>query len=162
MRADILKADIAALFVACPELAEDEQLRADMLEGETDFLPTMSKLVRLRALRIAEANGLADYIDELSQRKARKAREADAIKETMLGLMNAADLDKLQLPEATLSVTKPRASVDVTDPDALPQGYFLAERKPIKTAIKDALEAGQAVPGAAIVYGTPGLTVRVK
>lgn len=162
MRADIVKSEIAALFAACPELADDDQLRADMVEGETSLQDAMVYLNRARQIRIAESNGIADHVDALNERKARKLCDADRIKGTMLELLRIANLDKLVLPEATLSVTKPRASVEVTDPDALPQGYFLIERKPMKAAIKAAIEAGEAIPGASIVYSGPSLSVRVK
>ncbi len=80
----------------------------------------------------------------------------------MLQLMEAAQQDKVTLAEATLSITKPRTSVQVLDIDALPQGFFRNERKPLTTEIKAALEGGDKVPGAELVLGSSGLMVRTK
>lgn len=162
MDAAKLASEIQHILVAYPDLADDEELRLDTLEGETDFHRIMSRLVRARNEKLADAEGLAGYISKLSERRARQVRGADGIKSLMLSLMSVADLPKLVLPEATISVTKPRASVDVLDADALPQGTFSIIRQPDKTAIKALIEAGDEVPGAALKLSDPGLTIRTK
>ncbi len=47
MRVDVdaLRQSIDALLITYPELAEDEQLRADMLDGETDLALVLARLV---------------------------------------------------------------------------------------------------------------------
>lgn len=162
MDAAKLASEIQHMLVAYPELGDDEELRLDTLDGETDFTRIMSKLVRVRNEKLAEADGLATYIGDLSERKARKVRSAEGVKSLMLSLMSVADIQKLPLPEATLSITKPRESVEVTDLAALPQGTFTTVRQPDKAAIKAMIEAGDDVPGAALKTSEPGLTVRVK
>lgn len=162
MDASKLVSEIQHMLVSYPELAEDEELRLDTLEGETDFNRIMSRLVRARNEKLADAEGLGGYIESLSERKARQVRAADGVKALMLSLMSVADLPKLVLPEATISVTKPRTSVDVLDIDALPQGTFAIVRQPDKAAIKAMLEAGDDVPGAALKTSDASLTVRVK
>lgn len=162
MDASKLVNEIQHMLVAYPELADDEDLRLGMLEGETDLTRIMSRLVRVRNEKLADAEGLAAYIGDLSERKARQVRGADGIKSLMLSLMSVADIPKLALPEATVSVTKPRTSVEVVDVDALPQGTFATVRQPDKTAIKAMLEAGDDVPGAALKTSEPGLTIRVR
>lgn len=162
MDATKLESEIRHMLVAFPELADDEELRLDTLEGETDFNRIMSRLVRVRNEKLADADGLASYIGDLSERKARQVRGAEGVKALMLSLMSVADIPKLVLPEATISVTKPRSSVEVTDVDALPQGTFTTVRQPDKAAIKVQLEAGDDVPGAVLKTSEPGLTVRTK
>ncbi len=153
---------IDAMLVAHPELVEDDELRADMFEGETDLAPLMSRLVRIRQERLARAEGLNTYIGDLTSRRDREARGADGIKKLMLTLMTATKLPKLVLAEATISLQNGRETVSITDIDALPQGTFSLERKPDKAAIKAQIDAGEDVPGAAVVHGDPILTVRVK
>lgn len=162
MDASKLESEIHHMLAAFPEMADDEDLRLDTLEGETDFHRIMSRLVRVRNEKLAEAEGLSGYIGDLSERKARHVRGADGVKALMLSLMSVADLPKLVLPEATISVTKPRQSVEVSDVDALPQGTFATVRQPDKAAIKALLDAGDDVPGAAFKTSDPGITVRVK
>lgn len=167
--ADMIALDVAYtaraigdMLAVYPELAEDEQLRADMFDGETDLTPLMSRLVRIRQERLARAEGLNTYIGDLTSRRDREARGADGIKKLMLTLMTATKLPKLVLAEATISLQNGRETVSITDIDALPQGTFSLERKPDKAAIKAQIDAGEDVPGAAVVHGDPILTVRVK
>lgn len=162
MDAAKLESEIRHMLASFPELADDEELRLDTLEGETDFNRIMSRLVRVRNEKLAEAEGLGSYIGDLSERKARQVRGADGVKSLMLSLMSAADVPKLVLPEATISVTKPRSSVEVTDVGALPQGTFTTVRQPDKAAIKAQIDAGEDVPGATLKISEPGLTVRTK
>lgn len=145
-----------------PELMEDETLRADMLEAETSLPALASKIVRARAERLAYAEGLNLYIKDLTARRDRFARGADGLKGLLLKLMATAKLPSLTLPEATLSVTAGRNTVSITDIDALPQGTFTVERKPDKAAIKRLIDAGEDVPGAALVTGENVLTIRGK
>jgi hypothetical protein len=166
---DALAIDVAytsrmldAMLVAHPELVEDDELRADMFEGETDLAPLMSRLVRIRQERLARAEGLNTYIGDLTSRRDREARGADGIKKLMVQLMTASKLPKLILAEATISLLNGRETVSITDINALPQGTFSLERKPDKAAIKAMLDAGDDVPGAAIVHGDPSISVRVK
>lgn len=157
-----LASEIQHMLAVFPEMADDEELRLGTLEGETDFHRIMSRLVRVRNEKLAQAEGLASYIGDLSERKARHVRGAEGVKALMLSLMSVADIQTLPLPEATLSITKPRESVEVTDIDALPQGTFTTIRQADKAAIKAMIAAGDVVPGAALKSSEPGLTVRVK
>ena len=153
---------IDAMLAAYPELMEDEELRADSLEAETPLPELMSRLVRYRQERLALAEGLNGYIKDLTERRDRLAKGGDAFKELMLKLMSAANLPKLVLEEATISISKGRETVSITDIDALPQGTFKLIRQPDKAAIKAQIDAGEDVPGAAIVHGENSLTVRVR
>lgn len=157
-----VKADIHRLMEAYPELVEDGELALDMFEGETDLFKVIGRAVKARAEKLALADGVKAYIDDLSERKARFERGADGLKALIQSLMDAADQEKITLPEATIFVTKPRESVNVTDVEALPQGFFKLTKTADKTALKDALMAGQEIPGAELQIGLAGMTIRVK
>lgn len=156
------KAQWADMLAAYPELSEDDDLRADMLEGSTDIAPLVSRMVRMMNERKALAEGLSGYIGDLQERKARELRGADGLKALLKSLMLAADLPKLILPEATVSITKPRVTVEITDEAALPQGFVKIERTAKKSEIKAALEAGDEIPGARLGLSDEGLMVRTK
>lgn len=160
--AESVKALIANLFAKYPELEEDAELRADVLEGETD----LNRLVDFAVREALDAKAMAEArkarIDDLSSLKARSERKAAAMRDLVKGLMKAAQLTKIALPDATVSVTKARQSVEVTDIDALPQGFFTLERKAKSAEIKAALDAGEIIPGAELKTGDEGLTVRSK
>lgn len=160
--AQFVRTQIQALIAAYPELEEDSTLLADMLDGETDLHRVLEKLLNERREAETMATAVKDREADLTERRKRFERKADGVKKIMLQLMEAAQQDKVTLTEATLSITKPRTSVQVLDVDALPQGFFRNERKPLTTEIKAALEAGDKVPGAELVLGSSGLMVRTK
>src|SRR6516165_7451301 len=53
-----------------PELDEDEVLRADMIEGQTNAFEFLSHIVRKIGATQAIAAGTTEYIGELQERKA--------------------------------------------------------------------------------------------
>lgn len=162
MNAGYLKAEIARLIDAYPELAEDETLRADMIDGETDLNRVIGECLGARRESETMVTAISLRIGDLAERKARYQRKADAMKALIQSIMESAGLHKLALPEATLSILSGRTSVNVTDVNELPQGFYSTERKADKKALKSALEKGEAIPGAELVMGEDTLTVRVK
>lgn len=164
MRIDVasVRRHVEALTAVYPELAEDEQLLADMVEGETEVFEVLSVLVRQANETKAIAAGLADYAKDIGERKARIERRVDSIRALIMSIMDAAGLNKAALPEATLSVRAGTQRPVVDDADALPEDLVRIERKPDMAAIKAAVEAGREVAGIHISNGEPSLTVRVK
>lgn len=157
-----LKASIANLVAAYPELADDEALLLDTLEGETDFVKLVGRLLDARAEAEGMSIALRARINDLSARKARFERQSDGYKRLVHSLMEAAGVDKLTLPEASLSIRQGSESVNVIDVNELPQGYFKTERQADKAAIKSAIKAGEQIPGAELVTGDASLTIRTK
>ena len=157
-----VKAEIHRLMEAYPELVEDGELALDMFEGETDLYSLISRALRIRHEANAHEEGLSLYLSHLTARRDRFRRKGELMKAFIQSLMDAAGQDKITLPEATIFVTKPRENVNVTDVDALPQGYFKLTRTADKTALKDALMNGESIPGAELQIGLAGLTIRVK
>lgn len=157
-----VRAEIATLLEAYPELAEDEELRLDMLEGETDLREIVSRALDVRQEAETMSAAIKLRIADLGTRKARYDKRGEAMKRLIKSIMQTAQQDKLALPDASLSITKPRESVNVIDLDALPQGYFKIERKADRTAIKEAIQSGETIPAAELALGESGLTIRVK
>lgn len=145
----VLEREFADLVAAYPELAEDEELRTDTIEGETDAYRVLGKIVAIERDANSMALAIGERTKELAARKERYTRRKDAMRALLLRLLKAADLNKVSLPEATVSVSKGRAGVEIVD-----------ESEPDKTAIKTALDAGEDVPGAVLREGQPSVTVR--
>lgn len=162
--ANFVKAEIAKLIEAYPDLADDEMLRADMIEAETDAKKIVERALSesLEAEAMAEAVGLRQR--HLAERAGRYLRKSEAMRKLIKSVMRAAGQDKMLLTEATISLTKARASVGIHSLEDLPQGYFktVTTRQADKAAIKSALEKGDDIPGAFLVLGEAGLTVRTK
>jgi len=99
-----LSREIEALIAEYPELADDEQLRADMLEGETSIDDVLARIVR----REREARVFVDAIkkegDELTARMRRYEQRGAAMRALAKRVLEAASLTKKELPIATLSI----------------------------------------------------------
>lgn len=155
-----LESEFADLLAAFPELAEDEELRADTIEGETDAYRVLSKIVAIERDANSMIAAITERAKELSSRKERYTRRKDAMRSLLLRLLKAADLNKVSLPEATVSIGKGRAGVEIVDEALLPDNVVKLKREPDKTAIKAELDAGNEVPGAVLRIGGETLTVR--
>lgn len=154
-----LEAHINSLFHDYPELLEDEDLRRDCLDGETNIMAVLGRLVNIERDADSMAKAIAERAKDLASRKARMERGKEAMRVLMLRLMKAANLPKASLPEATVSVSKGRASVEIVDEAALPDEYVRIERVPDKKALAAAL-ANDNVPGAVLREGNDTVTVR--
>lgn len=162
LQADVASvlSDIDALLAAYPELAEDDDLRRDMLEGETDAHRVLARIVAVERDADSMVRAVAERQRDLAARKARHERKKEAMRVLLMRLLKAAGLPKVALPEATVSITKKAASVEIVDADALPAWAYETERKPKKKEIMERLAANENVPGAVLKAGGETLTVR--
>ena len=152
--------EISLLVEMYPELQDDEDLRSDMLEGNTSLHDVLSRIVAIERDANSMVLAIGERAKELAVRKDRYARRKDAMRALLLRLLKAADLNKVSLPEATVSIGKGRAGVEIVDESLLPDNVVKLKREPDKTAIKAALDAGEDVPGAVLREGQPSVTVR--
>lgn len=163
MRLDLTKIQIEAVAAMLRDLLEeDERAYLDMLEGETDLYEWAGRLLD----RIEDDQGvIAALSEQIADRQARKLRAADRIdanREALMALMQCANLDKLQLPEATLSVRDVAPKPVVVDEAAIPDELCRFKRAPDMAAIKAEVEAGRAVSGVTRDNGGRTLTIRRK
>lgn len=154
--------EISDLIAVYPELEEDETLRADVLEGETDINNVLAKLVQEREAAYAMAEGVKAPVNDLRERKARLERRGDGYGEAIERVMAAAGLSKVTLPSATISVSQAAPSVVIEDEASLPERFIRIKREVDKSAINAAVKAGEEIPGVVVSNGGSRLTVRVK
>lgn len=159
---DVIRQQIGNLLAQFPELAEDEQLRADSIEGETDAFEFLASLIRRIEDAKALSEGVQGRIQELTERASRFDRRQDAFRSLAFKIMQAADLQKAELPCATLLVRNVPPKVIVTDETRLPDILCKITRAPDKKRIKELLDVGEAVPGCELSNGDTSLTIRVK
>lgn len=163
MRLDLTKIQVEAIAAMLrDELDDDERAYLDTLEGETDLYEWVRRLLE----RIEEDDGVtAALAEQVTDRQARKQRAADRIaahREALMALLQSARLDKLVLPEATISVRDVPPKAIVTDEAAVPDDYCKFTRKPDMAAIKAGVEAGATIPGVSFDNGGNSLTIRRK
>jgi hypothetical protein len=160
---DQLRRAVEALRHDNPELADDEVLRADMLEGATDLFSALTTLVDASADAQAMMAAMTERLKALSARRANFGRRVDGLRSLMLTLLQAADLPKIVLPDATLSQRKgvPQIVGEV-DADKLPDDLCRIKREPDLDAIRAALSDHREVPGLALSNAPPTLMIKVR
>lgn len=143
-------------------VGDDEDCFLDTLDGETDAMDVLGKLIQERQEIQANEAAVKELVKAYQSRAHRLNAKADAISQTIGHLLDAIGSKKVAHPLATVSRTKARQSVLVTNPEEIPTQLTKTKRSPDLAAIKEQLEAGEFVPGAEIKLGNPGVTVRVK
>lgn len=164
MRLDVdhIRQQISNLLLACPELAEDEVLRADMIEGETDANEFLRSLEQRRAESVCLAEAVQLQINALGERMKRFLNREHSCRQLMFRVMEAANLRKLELPEATLSIRPGVPKVIITIEELLPLEMWRFRKEPDKTKIKETIQGGTPVPGASLSNCEPVLSIRTK
>jgi hypothetical protein len=162
LHAQFVRAEIGKLFDRFPELKDDADLRLDTIEGETDAHRIISRALTERQEAQMMVDGINSRLADLTGRRARYERRGEFMKELIRGVLKVAKLDKLALPEATVSILPGRQSVGISDMNDLPQGYVRITREADKVAIKARLDAGEDVPGAFLVTSPEMLSIRTK
>jgi hypothetical protein len=156
-----LERDIANLLVQYPELECDDVLRADMYEG-LGLHDVLADILDKEREAKAMVGALKERIDDLTARKARHERRQEAMRQVIQHLMERANLPKVTLPEATLSITHRKPSPIISDEAALPDECVEMVRKPVMATIKAWVDAGNMPDGVTMSNGSTSLTIRVK
>jgi len=153
--------EIERLLAEYPELAEDEALRADMIEGSTDAFAALDRIIATMREATATVAAIKIQADALWSRAERFERREKAMRALAQRIMEAANIRKAERPEATLSIRAVAPSLVITDESALPDWAWRVRREPDKATIKDRVKAGEFVPGAEMSNGGATLSVRV-
>jgi len=160
--AAFVKAQINSLKVAFPELVDDYEVLESAIDGETDFERVVEAITDQYLDALSMKGAIAERMEALEERSKRFTKKAETIRTLAFDLMQAANRPKVELPIATLSIRKGVSKVEIDDLMAIPQGFTRTEVIPLKTELKKALEAGEAIPGAHLEHGPDGLSVRTK
>jgi hypothetical protein len=159
----VIRQQIENLKIAHPALLEDDESWQASLESETDMRDLLTSIVRQIDDAEALVIGTQDRLDTLVARRNRFKDRKQALRDLAFKLMQSAELARVELPEATLSLRAgTQQLIGDADPNALPDGLCTISRAPDRTKIKDALKAGQTVPGFELSNSPPSLSIRIK
>jgi hypothetical protein len=166
MRLDLTLIQINAIkaMLADAGCEDDGEILLSALEGETDAFEMVRKL--LNGIE-ADEGDIASLTEQMAARKARRDRceaRVDQRRLAIMAIMECAGLDKLPLPEATLTKRMLAAKLAVNDPAAVPEEYTGPAPKPDMDKIKAAFDpANDALPNwLRVEPERPSLIVRRK
>lgn len=134
------------------------------LAAITDTLEGIEGQLQEKATNVAKfmqnLESAARAIKEAEQQMARRRKAIEGrtqgLKDYLKHNMEASGITKIESPWFVLSIQKNPGAVEIADESLLPDDYKreVVSVKVDKVAIKDALKAGQSVPGAQLVQST--------
>lgn len=135
------------------QLGLDEQTFNDTLESINGDV--QDKCVNV-AMFARNLESTADAIEEQAKQMVERARairkKSEHVREYLKGNMEHAKLQKIESPYFVLSIRKNPVSVVIDDEKLVPPSFLKVPEPPPpaldKTKVKEALAAGQVVPGA--------------
>lgn len=155
-----ISAFLASVTVDNPEVKTDDEFKQDLLEGSTDYLDIVDKLIINLHITNSYILGLKDARTRLDTREERLKIKADIIRRLLKRLLDIAELPKVTAPSGTVSIGKKAQGVEILDESLIPEKYMRITKAPSKTLIGNALRAGEDVPGATLDNGGETLIVR--
>jgi len=158
-----VRQQVENLKIVHPELLEDDESWLASLESETDFTDLLTNIVERIDDTKAMVVGTKDRFEELKARKDRFEHRIEMLRGLLFNLMQAADVAKVELPIATLSLRAGQQQlIGEPDPFFLPEHFRKTVVTADRTKIKEALKAGESVEGCELSNSPPSLSIRVK
>lgn len=130
------------------------------LEGIGDDIEIKSEnIVKLVKNFEAEVKALKEEEDRLKAKRQATSNKIDDLKQYLQFNLERLNIKKLQAGIFDLRIQKNPDAVVITDENAIPENYKKYEVKYDKTAIKNALKAGEVVAGAEL-KASEGLRIK--
>jgi hypothetical protein len=137
---------------------------SDGLLESADFKELCLGIAEEAVERELQADAVAERIKELTERKGRLLRTAEAMRNLVLQCMETRGESSIQSPTLTLSAMQVKPGIVITDESAIPSRFFTPQPPKLdKTALKESvLTDGEVIEGVAIGNGKTTLTIRRK
>jgi len=157
-----VRAQIDALRVAYPDIADDEDQWLLTLESESELAEFLAAVARryCAAEKLVEATG--DEMSDLKARRERFEQRCNAMRGLAHKVLDWAGLRKFEVARATFSIRAGVPRVLITDEARLPPDCIRTRTEPDKLKIKEHLARGEPVPGAELSNSEPVISVRIK
>ena len=160
--------DAAKIIVAQLREAgmDDEENVGLAIESETNLLEVIAEaLNKIDENEVLDA-GLTSKINEFTERRSAVRKQTDFLRTSIEQAMLIAEQETMRLPTATLTLRKVKPAAFVEAEAEIPSRFWTPQEptapKLNKKSLLEALEAGEAVPGARLDNGSVSLTVRRK
>lgn len=142
-------------------VGEDEEIWLTCVEGETDLLGAIGAAVdRMDTLNIL-MGVLEERMIEMKKRKERFEAQCERIRAAVLVAMGHANLRKIEIPQATLSIRAVPPKAEIVDESMIPSRFWKTpDPKLDKKSVLDALKAKENVPGAVLSNGGETISIR--
>lgn len=142
-------------------VVEDEQAKADAVEGQTDLF----EVADFACVRIGQLEEIAETLKarrkKIDARIDRVEAQVDLIRTALAAAMSAAELKKMELPEATISRKPLPPKLIVLDEAQIPSQFWKrGDPKLDRVAVTTALRQNLGIPGATLSNGSETIAIR--
>ncbi len=145
------------------ELTEDPDAIRDTVEAETNLRESIAAAYADQMEDQILLDGLNFTIAKLKERAERMEWRLEKRKAAIQKAMELGEIQKLQLPEAALSLRATPRKVEVTDMVVIPEQYWIPQNPTLdKSKLKEDLLADIAVPGCTLTNGGVTISIRQK
>lgn len=139
---------------------DDDDLRHDHVEGETDLFEAIDRALFDMGMCDAQAIGIERVIDRLNARRKRAKDRIEKIRGAIEQAMQVCELPTIKRPTATLTVKKTPPKPLEIDESAVPSEFFAPQPPKLdKRALAEAAKNGP-VPGVTMSNGGISLQIR--
>lgn len=158
--------EYAEKYEALKQMAEDESIPpealADTLESiDDEFETKVDSIACIIKDELATAEAIKKEIDALTARMKRHEATAEQLKAYTMQQMQAVGKSKIETAHNVVSVAKKAPTLEIENADdfiawaTLEHEEFIRQKAPEinKVAVRDALKAGEELPGAKLVAG---------
>ena len=143
------------------ELTDDKETIRDTVEGEVDLKTAIHGALLSNIEDEAFISGIEATITNLKSRLNRLKFRAETREKAIFTAMQVGEIQKVELPEATISLRRVPPGLDVTDEKLIPKEYWIPQEPKLdRKKLKDDLKAGKSVAGAVLDNGSISLSIR--
>ena len=156
------EAEAARDLIFAINAGDDDELAADMVEGETNLHEAITAALDMLDQTEALSEGIKALMAKYAERKTVTERRGDRIRAAIQQAMQVSGLKTLHLPAATLTV-KPVPPKPIIEDESLIPAEFWKPAAPTldRAAINKAAKDG-ALPGVTMSNGGETLQIRRK
>ena len=151
--------DIAEIYENLENIDDEVAVAAAMDAVDAALEEKLESTAKVIRNLEAEADGLEAEEKRLKARKTSVKNRIADIKGYVQGNLEAMGKDKVTSGIFKWSIQSNKPSVNILNEDLIPDAYWEIERKPMKTEIKKAIEAGELTEGVELVQ-TKSLRLR--
>lgn len=158
---DVVRGTQAAAGLIAELQSDDDALRHDMIEGETDLFEAIeAALAEIDECDVVAA-GCKEKEAQFAERRRRSDARADRLRGMIEQAMSIAELPSVKLAGATLSLKSVPPKPIYEDEAAIPSEFW-RQPDPVldKKKIADAMKDGRTIPGVSMTNGSSALQIR--
>lgn len=158
---DVQRSAAAARSLVAELNTDDDNLRHDMVEGETDLFEAIAAAINEMDECDITIAGCKAKVSEITERISRTTRRAEKLRGLIEQAMVIAELPSVKLPTATLSVKSLPPKPLYVDESLIPAEYW-EQPDPVldRGKILSNFKTGKAIPGVSATNGTTSLQIR--